>query len=258
MKNLLDGKFIDAASYALRHQNNLGFERDLIGVRQNACLRCLKRVMPDKVLEAGCGPFLLAERAFEEEVHVKQWDLIEPSHEFVVNARDRLSHHSWFHAHEGYLEDSIEQLNKPESGYDMILLSGLLHETSKPNVLIEAAKKIISTDGVLVITVPNANSFHRLLAVEMGIISDSKELSDRNKLLGQPLIYDEEKLITLLRSSGFKVIDCDGYFAKFLNNEHMQVLKEMLGDNFVDGLDKLGQNFPKNAAEICMIAKLLN
>src|SRR5205814_1461860 len=103
-------------------------------------------------------------------------------------------------------------------------------------------------------SVPNALSFHRLLAVKMGLIDSPDALSERNKELGQPIVFDPDSLGALLSNAGLTNIEPTGYMFKPFTNAQMARIEQILGDAVIAGLEKLGRDFPRNAAEICMTA----
>ena len=63
----------------------------------------------------------------------------------------------------------------------MVICSSLLHEVKQPEKLLNAIKKVCNSKTVIHINVPNMFSIHRLLGVEMGMISDVFEASDCNR-----------------------------------------------------------------------------
>ena len=53
--------------------------------------------------------------------------------------------------------------------FDAVILSGVLHHAIDPPALLRRVLRFLKVGGQLLVTSPNALSFHRLLAVEMGI-----------------------------------------------------------------------------------------
>lgn len=250
-------KALGAAEYAKAYSANYGFEAHLVEARQASCLRFLSSCRPRTVLEVGCGTDLLAARTGEISLEVDRWQIVEPSQEYADRAAVQLQHDVRFGVTTGYLESSVDRLREAApSGYQAVLLSSVLHETTDPMSLLKAARSLMSNDAWLLVNVPNALSMHRLLAVEMGLIEKPSAVSERNTLLGQSVVYDAVTLRQLLLDTGFEPKHFEGYMMKFLTNAQMQALAETIGPELIPGLDKLGQQFPANASEIAFSATL--
>ena len=75
-------------------------------------------------------------------------------------------------------------------------------------MIIHRQNMIIPNPNTIIhINVPNANSFHRLLAVEMGLIENVFELSKNNVSFQQQNVFDLNKLIELVEKLDFKIIE---------------------------------------------------
>lgn len=250
------GKLSDPETYAAAYSSEYEFEKHLTHARQNCCLRFLSEKKPNKVLEVGCGPDLLTERLGEIEHRVSLWHLVEPSRTYGEPARQLHENAAWFDITFSYLEDAASKLKQQyPDGFDAIIMSGVLHETTNPEQLLLAAKQLLADDGWLLVIVPNANSWHRLLAVEIGLIENAGELSLRNRALGQPAVYDSTSLRVLLEKSGFHNFEFHGYMHKLFANSQMAQIVKLFGVSMVEGLERLGQLFPDNAAEFAFFVQ---
>ena len=107
----------------------------------------------------------------------------------------------------------------------------------------------------LLASVPNAGSFHRLLAVEAGFIPSPATLSLRDLALGHPVVFDGAALTALLDRAGLIDLTLDGYLFKPFTNAQMEVVLASADAGLVDGLIRLGRIFPDQAAEICAIGR---
>src|SRR5262249_50267252 len=74
----LPRKSLNADEYAVRHDGDLGFEAAIIRARQNCNLRSLASDPAKSVLEVGCGPKLLVQRAAAR-VPFDSWTIVEPA-----------------------------------------------------------------------------------------------------------------------------------------------------------------------------------
>lgn len=147
---------------------------------------------------------------------------------------------------------------KLEKNYDMIICSSLLHEVEDPQSLVYSISKICQEDTIVHINVPNADSVHRLLALEAGILSDNHGFSERNILLQQHNVFDLPALRSLVADAGMKIIDEGSYFIKFFSHEQMIQLidKEIISENILDGSYGLEKYMPGLGSEIFVDCKI--
>jgi hypothetical protein len=140
----------------------------------------------------------------------------------------------------------------------MILLSGLLHEVQDCNELLSATAKLCGSNTVLHINVPNAASFHRLLALEMGLVQSVYAQSKTQKQMQQSHTFDLTSLAKLTSESGFAIVEQGSFFVKPFTHAQMAALQEneMLNDRMLDGLYNMSKYFPGNGSEIYMNLKL--
>jgi SAM-dependent methyltransferase len=248
-------KLIGAEDYAQKYLAGMDFEPHLIVGRQERCLEFLAEHRPGTVLEVGCGPDLLIDRFDLPASSIRKWVVVEPS-SYADPIEQRIATCDKLALIRGYLEDQIEALlAQAPGGFDAILLSGLLHETVHPETMLGGAHALLREGGLLFVSVPNAKSFHRLLAVEMGLMQSADQLSERNVELGQPVVYSRETLVPLIEAAGFRDPHFSGYMFKPFSNGQMAQVIDALGVSLADGLNKLGKLFPDNAAEIAVVAR---
>ena len=250
------GKTMAAEKYAEKYLEEMEFERHLIDARQRCCLDFLGDASCRTVLEVGCGPHLLLDRISLEEAGIERWVIVEPSTLYADVAKERFGSMRQLDVVTGYLEATVSELASfAPQGYDAVLLSGLLHETTEPQGLLEAAVGLTRSGGSLLVNVPNARSMHRLLAVELGLIDRPDALSQRNQELGQSFVYDRESLVELVERVGLVEPQFSGYMLKLFTNDQMRQVIELLGERLVEGLIRIGQRFPEQAAEIAISAR---
>lgn len=250
-------KLIGAEEYAHKYLVDMAFEQHLITARQDNCLEFLDTFKPTSVVEVGCGPDLLIDRFDFAGSSIENWLVIEPSFYADLIEQKRASIGK-LHLERGYLEERVDaaKARMPE-GFDAVLLSGLLHETTNPQTMLSAANALLRPGGALLVSVPNALSFHRLLGVEMGLMQSPTQLSERNVELGQPNVFHRETLEEMVVEAGFGELAFSGYMFKPFSNGQMGEVLDIVGKNTIEGLVRLGQRFPENAAEIAVFARKL-
>jgi SAM-dependent methyltransferase len=252
------GKPLDADEYAARHDGALDFETVCLAARQQHNLAQVQALQPTNVLEVGCGPELLCLRAFAAPNRIERWVAVEPAARWAEAARAAAARELRLSVVHDYIEraDAALRAQWPHGPTaDLVIVSGVIHETGAPEALLQASLRWLKPGGQLLVSVPNAHSFHRLLAVQMGLAESPEALSERNRLLGQSRVYRPEDLRTLVLSLGLQEVSLDGYLFKPFTHAQMAGLLPALGERGVDGLITLGRQFPLQAAEIALLAR---
>lgn len=254
------GKLVAREDYRAVYDPLSGFESICSRARQRRNIAFLTQHSPRRILEVGCGAMILARMDGAEALDFDTWTIVEPEPDFVAAARQGTAGDARFRVVPGYLEAVLPDLllSAPQ-GYDAVLLSGLLHETAAPATLLAAAVQALAPGGHLLASVPNAGSFHRLLAVEAGLIPAPQTLSPRDKALGHPVVFDAKGLTALVAASGLTGLTQDGYLFKPFTHAQMELVLKAespaLVECLVDGLIALGKQFPAQAAEICVTGR---
>ena len=252
------GKLLPADEYAARHDAHADFESVCLLARQQHNLRVLAECRPRRVLEVGCGPELLSVQALAQGLPLSRWVVVEPATRYADAARTAARTRPSLVVVQGYVETVADALapwlSGPEQA-DLVIVSGVIHETQAPEALLAAALAWLRPGGHIWVSVPNALSFHRLLAVEMGLMDRPEALSERNQLLGQPQVFSPEGLQGLLKGLGLVVERLEGTLFKPFTHAQMAGLMPQLGPTGVQGLIELGRRFPQQAAEIGVLAR---
>ena len=154
----------------------------------------------------------------------------------------------------------IEDIPKFNYKIDFVIISSLLHEVDDPLRVLKTIYKLVDKETIVHINVPNAESFHRILAKEMGIISSVFEMSATQILLQQSHTYNYESLTKLIELSGFVVIDKGSYFIKPFTHKQMQLMldNKIINTNVLEGLDRMIKYFPDMGSEIYLNVRKKN
>lgn len=250
----IDDKQLRAQTYSESYRADYGFEATMVRARQHSTLELMPSNDNLIVVEVGCGTDLIVERATLTH-DFKRWVIVEPSPAFAGAARDRVAHDTRVQVIERFFEEATaEILVACGRAPDLVLCSSVLHEVPDPHSLLVVAAELLGGEGQLIVNVPNAQSLHRRLAVAMGLIRDSTELSPRNEQLGQPRVLDASALAALLHEAGFQITASGGYFLKPFTHAQMAALP-FLDSELIAGLDRLGTELPDLASEIYAVAR---
>ncbi len=226
----------------------LPFESQLTHFRRKNLLATLDKYQPRSILEVGCAnrPLFTDYAAFDSMV------VLEPGAEFYENARKAVPEQARERIE--LIPKTLEEGSKALRSYafDMIILSGLLHEVNDPVRILEISAELSGNQTVTHINVPNAYSFHRLLGKEAGFIRSIFDISPQQLSLQQPRIFDIRTLSELVDKCGFIIKDKGSYFIKPFTHRQMQYLLDhgLIGREILDGLDKMISHMPDLGAEI--------
>ncbi len=236
------------------HYNSAPFEQHQVKYRKRKIIEILSRYAHNFIIEVGCG----LSSIFNEYTDFKMLHVVEPGQGFCKKALNDIEVLNL----KGRVEvfcDQFESWHVPPANNapDFIIISSLLHEVNNPVLLLKKANEIAGTDTVIHINVPSANSFHRLLAVEMGLIPNVFEKSATQITLQQSMVFDIEKLKELVEKNGFRVVESGSYFFKPFTHKQMQ---EMLNAGFIteqmlDGFYKMDKYLPEFGSEIYVNVK---
>lgn len=250
------GKLVTPEHYRAHYDPLTGFESICSLARQRRNLEFLSATRPRRILEVGCGSMILADMAKPLALDYDSWTVVEPEPDFVAAARIATASDSRIAVVQSYLEACHDALrDRAPQGFDAVLIAGLLHETATPAVLLAAAVALTAPGGRVLASVPNASSFHRLLAVAAGLIPSPETLSQRDHALGHPVVFDAGGLQALMAGAGLLDLTLDGYLFKPFTNAQMELLLNAADHDLTDGLIALGRQFPDQAAEICVIGR---
>lgn len=240
--------------YQQEYLDDYAFEAILVGYRQKVVLERLCRKGPRTVLEIGCGANLVCEKYHQQGGTADRWLIVEPGDEFCARAAKSTAPNVT--VIQGFVEDSPERIRSQlDAPPDFILCSSVLHEVPDPQSLLAAVTGLMGPNTTLHVNVPNASSMHRRLAAAMGLITDLKSMSDRNKKLMQHRVYDRRFLAEQLASFPLVVEAEGGYFIKPFTHAQMSAVANAIGVPVLDGLFELGRQLPELASEIYVEAR---
>ncbi len=145
----------------------------------------------------------------------------------------------------------IEELNLNEK-FSTVVMAHILEHVENPIDVIKIGAKHLEDNGVLLISVPNANSLHRLAAVKMGLLKQKDELNETDLMIGHRRVYTPDLMRRHIEETGLKIKTWGGYFLKTVSNAQMEKTwtKEMM-----DAYYEIGKDFPENAAEIYFVCQ---
>jgi Methyltransferase domain len=233
-----------AESYAAQY-NSQSFELLLVAARRRRVLSSLAGHPHDRVVEVGCG----LEPLFPYVDRFSSYTVVEPEPTFAEAAAQVADGLPSVSVVTARLEDVARELIATRP--DFVILSSLLHEVSEPRVLLQAIRTICTPETVVHVNVPNVMSFHRLLAVKMGLIADPFQQSEMERRFGRHERFDLAALLALARDMSFEVIESGSYFVKPFTNYQMDLLLDTVDrESLLDGLDRMIEYMPDLGSEL--------
>ena len=139
---------------------------------------------------------------------------------------------------------------KPNNKFNTIIMEHILEHVDNPVEVLNLGKEWLDKDDVMLLGVPNANSFHRLAAVKMGMLKTPDELNSRDHQLGHQRVYTMDTFINDIKKAELKVIKTGGVYFKPLSNGQIE---QNWTNEMMEGFYELGKDFPNNCAEIYAI-----
>lgn len=231
-------------------------EKYQVFYRRKHILQIMKNYPHRAILEVGCG----LEPLFPYIDHYDKLVVVEPAKAFADNLKSAIVRNhaqdkvSFLH---GFLEKEADRILQMDIKFDYMVVSSLLHELDEPDEFLEVLKKLCSENTVVHINVPNARSIHRLIAKEMGMISNIYELSDLQIRMQRRRVYDVELLVETVKNAGFEILEHGSYLPKFLTSEQMEEIldKGVISEEIFHGLDGLSSYLPEYGSEVYVQVK---
>jgi 2-polyprenyl-3-methyl-5-hydroxy-6-metoxy-1,4-benzoquinol methylase len=199
-------------------------------------------------LELGCSDGYMTEMlaGLINELHV-----VDASDKFLNEAKKRSLKNVKFY-------QALFEEYKSDVKYDYVFATYIFEHVYDVFPVLEMIKKVLKPSGKLFIVVPNARALSRQLALHMGVLKDLKELSENDIRHGHRRVYDRLYFNRDVEQAGFNVIHQGGLMLKILADFQLNKLigEEFLTDKHIDGLYKLGLEYPDLAGSlfsICMV-----
>ncbi len=145
---------------------------------------------------------------------------------------------------------NFEDLSFPEhTQFQTIMLAHVLEHVDNPHDLLKRALQYLAPSGILIVSVPNADSLHRQIGVELGLLQNTTDLNETDHSLGHKRVYTyqsftEEILRQRIKPSSVKF---GGMFLKVLSNEQTQ---KAFTPPQIDAMFEVGTHNPRISAEL--------
>lgn len=227
---------------------NQPYEKYQVAFRKRKLKEILGKYPHANLLEVGCG----LESIFLDVDSFDRLTVLEPAQLFYNKAVEDSKKISGkkIQVLNLLLEDSMAELAQQK--FDFILVSSLLHEIPDQPKFLHTLHQLASENTVIHFNVPNARSFHRLLAVEMGLIKSEFEMSASNIQFQQHTVFDLPLLKGIMESNGFTVVESGSFSFKPFTHQQMQnmINLKLITEEMLDGFYKMERHLPDIGSEI--------
>ena len=174
-------------------------------------------------------------------------DLVEPDNYLREKAREKKVYANIF--------NEIKKIDLTD--YDCTTVLGVLEHINDEYQFLEELKK----SSRLYFTVPNANSFHRYLGMNLGVINTLEELQSHDHEIGHVRYYTYETFHELIRNysekHGYRIIEYGTTSFKLSTNKEMELFYNRYNEinETAENLGFIGEN-KKYGAEIYALLEL--
>jgi SAM-dependent methyltransferase len=184
-------------------------------------LSCMENSKDGTLLDLACGEGLMTGYFFRK---FKRVVGVDAASVHLNKAKIRLPEVEFHHS-------LIEEFNTEER-FDNVFLLMVLEHVQDPIDILKKAASFLKRDGNMIVHVPNANAINRRLAVKMGTLLTSDELSPFDiNIVGHRRAYTLDSLKNDISKSGLNSNKTGGVFYKMLSTPQMDwFLKNGLWD----------------------------
>jgi 2-polyprenyl-3-methyl-5-hydroxy-6-metoxy-1,4-benzoquinol methylase len=141
---------------------------------------------------------------------------------------------------------------EPPRKYDDIFMIQILEHVENPVAVLAKYRNALNDGGRVFITVPNAQSIHRLAAVEMGLLQSAETLNEIDLNAGHRRVYTPASMASDLHRAGFRLVFRGGLFVKPLSNTQIAT---QWTESMIRAFHEIAPYLPDHAAEVVAIAE---
>lgn len=203
---------------------------------------------PASALELGCSDGLMTASLAAE---TESLDVVDASQGCIEQARARGIANARFFC-------SLFETFEPQARYDAVFASWILEHVLDPTDVYALARRALRPGGLMFALVPNSRALSRQLAVHMGLLPSVRHLTPNDHRYGHRRTYDRQSFNAELEAAGFEIVGQGGIMLKILADFQLDKLfaDGFLGPEHVDGLYRLGEEYPDLCGSIFAVCRL--
>ncbi|HRZ18445.1 MAG TPA: class I SAM-dependent methyltransferase [Methanofastidiosum sp.] len=163
--------------------------------------------------------------------------------------QDRLKKYKNIEYVNSYIEDLKTNIKEK---VDNIVMSHILEHVENPVKALKSVKECMHKNTILFISVPNALSLHRQVAVSMGLLKKEDQLIQSDLDLGHQRVYTQKSFHRDIKKAGFIIRQSGGILLKPFSNSQMEIF---CTSDMLKGFLSVGRRYPELCGEIYAIIK---
>lgn len=109
----------------------------------------------------------------------------------------------------------------PRREFNTVIGTYILEHVKDPDFVLKLIGQWLTDDGVAIFTVPNAQSLHRRVGVELGLLERCDSLNELDIAVGHRRVYTMTTLSNRLNQAGFREYRFQGFLLKTVSNAQM-------------------------------------
>lgn len=129
----------------------------------------------------------------------------------------------------------------------------ILEHVKDPDLILKKYADFLNPGGAIYIVVPNAESLHRRIGYEAGLLNDLFKLSNDDLMFGHQRYFTVKTLTDFVHSHNLKITRIEGIFIKPITSQ--QIRKLELSSEILMGMCKVGIEYPELSNSILMEIK---
>jgi SAM-dependent methyltransferase len=241
--------------YHLEYEK-LPFEDKLRNFRYSEIKKRIDFSKVSRVLEVGCG----SEPFYSHIDFDGEYVFCEPSEFYLGKVNEQFGKNRKVSFILGALEDRIQEIKNIYDDFDVIIIGGFLHEIDAPGLVLESAALFCHANTKVISFVPNANSFHRLLALETKQIQSIYEFSEYDVRFGRRVIFNSDTFRRFFEIHHYHVLEVSSYFIKIFSHQQMEEMLQLtsMPKNLLEGFNQMVKYLPDMGAELLVVANYTN
>lgn len=166
----------------------------------------------------------------------KNLTVIDAELEFINKYKNQYNNINFEHSFFEDYEPNGQTFNNIGMGF-------ILEHVNDPNVILKKFVNLLDKNGRIFVSVPNASSLHRLLALKAGLLEDIHALSETDKRYGHVRFHSYNDWVELFTTCGLKVIASHGLFLKPFTTQQINQLN--LDNKVYEALATMGEDYPE-------------
>ena len=150
--------------------------------------------------------------------------------------------------------ETVEQFieSKPETRFDLIILSSVIHEIQDPEAFLINLSNLIEVKTKILVVIPNNQSIHRIIGELEGFEKSGAALTQTERRMQQGISFSVGSFTEFATLTGYKVTDIFTSFIKPLPHFKMHDLQQSgaISDFDLDSLYSLSRFLQPYGSEI--------